>query len=303
MKQYLSVNWIKNIIQNFLLSTISLLRITKNCRYRCTLPSISTGGQDIYILGNGPSINDNIVALKPILQSNACLCVNHFAECDLFEMVKPSYYLLLDPTFWLPGCLQRLIDARLRLYTILKQKTEWDLTLLVPVVAKQFVDWDSLFDENKNIKVVFFNSTPLTGFRWLSHRLYKFNLGMPHAQNVLVAAIFAAINIGYKHIYLLGADHSWHETLVLSDDNVVCLKDKHFYDDAIVKLVPWKKGTDNGDTWKMHEIFLAFSKMFEGYQYLEEYSKFRGTKIYNASTKTNIDAFTRCNLIKDNANV
>ena len=51
---------------------------------------------------------------------------------------------------------------------------------------------------------------------------------MPFSQNVLVAAIYISLNLGYKNIYLLGADHSWAHDVSVNDDNQLCLNDRHF---------------------------------------------------------------------------
>ncbi|MDD2367115.1 MAG: DUF115 domain-containing protein [Desulfuromonadaceae bacterium] len=289
----MSTTSIKNIVMNLLITTVSFMKIIKNGITRCPLPHISIDKTEIYLLGNGPSLNNNLDNVKKTLQSNDCMCVNNFAESDLFAVIKPGYYILLDPNFWRADCLKGVTEAREHLYETINRKTEWCMTLLVPIAAKKHLDWENIFIQNKNIKIYFFNSTPLAGYKSVIHRLYKYNMGMPHPQNVLVAAIFTAINMGYKNIYLLGADHSWHEDLVLNNDNVVCLRNKHFYDEETVKLVPWKKGDNGETTWKMHEILTALAKMFEGYQHLEEYSRYRGVNIINASVKTSIDAFTR----------
>jgi hypothetical protein len=221
------------------------------------------------------------------------MCVNDFAESDLFEVIKPCYYVFLDPDYWRQESLPELILQRERVFDRIKLKTSWSLTILLPIIAKSAIKWVDIFRSNKYIKIEYFNNTPLTGFEFILHPLFKYNLGMPPAQNVLVAGIFLAMNIGYKIIYIFGADHSWHEDIVINEDNVLCYKNKHFYDKNDAMLIPWQKGDNSGATWKMHEILMALAKMFEGYQSLEYYSKYKYIKIYNASNKTSIDAFER----------
>jgi hypothetical protein len=117
---------------------------------------------------------------------------------------------------------------------------------------------------------------------------------MPQSQNVMVASIFLSLNIGFKNTYIVGADHSWHQTLHLDDTNILCIKDTHFYEDEEkVKYRPFNKGTHLKETFKLHEIFTAWAKVFYGYIALEEYSKYKNCKIYNASEVTFIDAFER----------
>jgi hypothetical protein len=43
----------------------------------------------------------------------------------------------------------------------------------------------------------------------------------------------------------------------------------------------------------MQELFEAFATMFRGYDMLQVYAKSVGCKIYNASSKTFVDAFER----------
>jgi hypothetical protein len=116
---------------------------------------------------------------------------------------------------------------------------------------------------------------------------------MPKAQNVLIAALFVAINMSYKKIYLFGADHSWHETIELNSKNIVCFRDAHFYDNDDAHLIPFYKGYANQDTFTMQELFDAFATMFRGYDMLQVYARSLGCKIYNLSSKTFVDAFER----------
>lgn len=43
----------------------------------------------------------------------------------------------------------------------------------------------------------------------------------------------------------------------------------------------------------MHELFAPLSRKFEGYIILEDYSKYLAAKVYNATSKSYIDAFER----------
>lgn len=289
---------LKYIIIETVKTIISLFRVLINKRLYCSFPVLQKDKCEIYILGNGPSLNESLTSSGVNFTLKECICVNDFAGSDFFEVIKPCYYLLLDPAYWSADALPKLITERNRIYMLINSKTNWCLNLLLPLSAKYALNWNNIFRSNSNIKISFFNYIPLCGFKSIIYKLYKNNLGMPPAANVLVVATFIAINIGYKKIYLLGADHSWQQEIVVNDENIVCLRDKHFYDKEEVKLNPWYKGTDVGGTWKMHEILKALAIMFEGYQYLEDYSKYRNVKIYNASTKTYIDAFERCNLKK-----
>ena len=55
--------------------------------------------------------------------------------------------------------------------------------------------------------------------------------GMPRPHNVLIPSIILSMRMGFKKIYLAGADHSWLKEIFVSEDNEVFLTQKHFYDE------------------------------------------------------------------------
>ena len=117
---------------------------------------------------------------------------------------------------------------------------------------------------------------------------------MPTAYNVLVAALFLAINAGYENIYFLGADHSWHQNIVVKNDNLLYIKDSHFYDlKTNYKLFDKGKA---GELFKVHEVFLGWGRLFEVYILLNEYAQSRGVSIINVSLESFIDAFQRISI-------
>ena len=67
-------------------------------------------------------------------------------------------------------------------------------------------------------------------------------------------------------------------------------KDSHFYENNVKHIPIVSDGTHLS---KIHEEFLSLYKAFKWHILLEEYSKYLGAKIYNASTKSYIDAYER----------
>ena len=117
---------------------------------------------------------------------------------------------------------------------------------------------------------------------------------MPQSQNVLVAATFMAINMGYQQIELYGADHNWHEQLHVDDNNQVCIKQVHFNEDVShVKLVPFYKLAHSKEVFRMDEIYTTWAKVFIGYQHLQHYAQACKVDVINASEVSFIDAFPR----------
>jgi hypothetical protein len=148
--------------------------------------------------------------------------------------------------------------------------------------------------QNSNIRISYFNYTVFKGFPSVAYWFCKKNLAMLQSQNVLVAAIFLSINIGFKEIYLVGADHTWHETLFVNDQNRLCIKDAHFYDNKEqINYKPFRIAQNSEQTHRMDEIFAIWAKTFYGYIAMNNYAVYRGAVVYNASEVSFIDAFKR----------
>jgi hypothetical protein len=240
------------------------------------------------VLGNGPSLANDLEKFKHELQRHDLLCVNGFSISDAYSELKPSYYLMLDPAFW-----EADAPAILRIMDALIQRTTWELHLYLPHEARKSRNLHKL-RANKHIHVHFFNYIIYSGFRSLGYRLFRMGWASPQCQNVLVAAVFHAVNSGHRSVILLGADHSWHENIVVKEDNIVYTKEVHFYDNVEqCTYIPFHTKIGARTTRTMGEISLEWSKIFNGYFVLKQYANFRGCSIYNAGTKSCIDAFPR----------
>lgn len=250
-------------------------------------------GTVCFVLGNGPSLAMDLKDGIDILSTGDVVCVNAFAETDLYEKIQPKYYVLADPGYWTTAGPENYVASRKSMFDQILSKTSWPLIIYVPIAAKNL--FEATFSRAQNIRLSFYSATPLQGTKEILNILYDLGLGMPQPQNVLIPALFLPLRLGYKKIILLGADHSWHETLVVDDANRVCVRHPHFYD-TDAKLRPFGMGVMEGHGEKlftMDAAFYAFAKMFEGYWKLEEYAKYLGAQVYNASSVTFIDAFKR----------
>ncbi|QHT68832.1 hypothetical protein GXP67_20350 [Rhodocytophaga rosea] len=270
---------------------LSFLFILKDSKFSTKVKSISGRSGQVIVLGNGPSFRADVEQYSSFFQDKDIICVNNFANSPYYETLKPYMYLFLDNMYWHKEILSEVEAQIMATFEFVNNKTSWPVILLFPFQARGS-ERLKVFT-NPNIQTLFFNHTPVSGFIGIRHWLYKRNLGMPKAQNVLIAALFVGINMGYKKIYLFGADHSWHQTIELNSKNMVCFRDSHFYDNDDAHLIPFYKGYANQDTFTMQELFDAFATMFRGYDMLQVYAQSLGCKIYNFSSKTFVDAFER----------
>ncbi|MFL5764359.1 MAG: 6-hydroxymethylpterin diphosphokinase MptE-like protein [Bacteroidia bacterium] len=266
---------------------ISLLKIPARSKLRNRIPL--TKEKRCIVLGNGPSLKASLEKHSGLFSSLPLFCVNSFSLTPEYELLKPSFYVILDYSFWKSN-----EKATLDVIDAIEKRTTWKMILFVPQMASGSERFSALSKKNSNVELRYFNYTVFKGFAGIAHWFYRRNMAMPQAQNVLVAATFLAINMGFEEVDLVGADHTWHESLYLDEHNKLHLKHIHFYDDVrTVKYIPFTKGAHLTETFRMDEIFHTWAKTFYGYIALEKYARSQNCKVYNASEVSFVDAFER----------
>lgn len=293
---------IQVFIENFTQSILSILKILLLSKLKTKL-SIAQQ-KDCIILGNGPSLNGFMNDSEKFIEDKVLFCVNFFARTDYYEKVKPHFYIITSPEYFVGEKKEDWNKDRLKTFRIIAEKTTWPLEFIAPHLAKRSFAWQEILSTNKNITIRYFNNTPIDGFQSFKHWIFRNNLGMPRPHNVLIPSILIGINMKFENIYITGADHSWTRELFVTEQNEVLLSQKHFYDkqtnsEAIDKNKnapqPMYKGGSN-DKRKLHEVLIKFVYSFKSYWELQEYAEQRHVNIYNLTQGSFIDAFPRLNL-------
>ncbi len=276
-----SANKISRFAANLGASAKTCVKLAFSAR-KARLPKAGSTELPLVVLGNGPSLRQNLADDMPVLKMLPCMAVNFFANAPEFRTVRPRYYVLADPHFFdnatTDGNVARLIDNI--------RAADWEMHLLIPAQAKGAA---RLFDGCK-VSVGRFNFLAAEGFRWLENLAFRHNWAMPRPRNVLIPALMCSLAMGYKTIYVLGADHSWLKTLAVSDDNTVVSVQPHFYgDDAREKarVNSVYKGI------KLHSVLESMMIAFRSYHIIERYAARCGASIINATPDSMIDAFRR----------
>ncbi len=240
------------------------------------------------ILGNGPSLNDDLKANYNFFETRTLMVVNAFSKSDYFEKLKPKYYILIDPVFWNKN-INEIHFKELEVLNIINEKVNWNLNIIVPFVAYKSIK--NKFLQNKYIHVYFYNHTIVSNHfsRKIRNKLYSIGAGTPIFQNVVSASMFNALNLKFIKIFLFGVEHSWIKNIYVNKDNVVCLKEEHFYE--IQNSLPLYDG--NGKNYKISKLLSDYSNMFHGYMLIEEYSKYKKALIVNMTQDSYIDAFVK----------
>ena len=262
---------------------MSIIKVIGLSKFSVKIPN-STQNKPCVILGNGPSLSESMANHHNFLNKAELFCVNMFANTSQYQELKPENYLLLDEAFIDPN--HTLASNALKQ---IANNTSWKINLYVPSKMSNSAYFKDIISKNESIKVIPFNYTIVSGFEGLTHWLFEHNLGMPQCQNVLVATLFMTINSGFKEIYLIGADHSWHEMIKLDEQNSLFMEDNHFYGSR-------KTSLKASQISFLSRQFLSLHKAFYGYEVLAKYAQSKRVKVLNASTKSYIDVFDKISL-------
>lgn len=243
------------------------------------------------ILGNGPSLDKNMDYITEIKTHCNIFCVNAFPSSDYFSQVRPQHYVIVSREYYFPdNDRPREQKIRDKVLQDLVSRTTWEINFFLPYEAKTSKKFLEIIRANKNIKPMFYNSTPIEGLTSLNHLLMDFSLGMPRPHNVLIPSIFLALTMKYQSIFLLGADHSWLPQIEVTNKNEALVNQKHFYDrDSSRK----RSMHLNGKPRKLHEILHKFYLSFKAYHELHQFAIHKGLSIYNCTEGSFIDAFNR----------
>lgn len=257
--------------------------VLKSRRNKIKKSPLAIEGKPIIIMGNGPSLNTYIENDSESLQRSVTMAVNFAANSTAFSNLKPDFYLLADPHFF-EG--KESYPNVGKLYTNLNKHVDWPMTLFVPYEYGKKLNGIS----NPNITVENFNFIGVEGFEGFENMIFEAGRGMPRPRNVLIPAIMLAIRLGFKKIYLAGADHSWLKTLSVNDKNEVVSIQPHFYKDNDTeneRVASVYKGV------KLHEMLQSMSIALKSYHIIERFAKRHDIEIINATPGSFIDAFPR----------
>lgn len=241
-------------------------------------------GKQLIILGNGPSLRHTIDKDMDWLAENPLMCVNFAANSPDFIRLRPRYYILADGHFFNSFD----SDANVRNLWTQLSKVSWDMTMLIPSKYKALAA--PLLMHAPQLKTRYFNLTPVEGFKWLSHLLFSWGLGMPRPRNVMIPAIMEGIRLGFSKIYICGADHTWTKTLDVDKENFVVSIQPHFYEDNEEEH---KRVRETYKGLHLHDVLGSMTVAFRSYWDIADYAKKKRVTIINATPDSMIDAFPR----------
>lgn len=272
----------------------SLIRLILLSKFKVETKNITKKNDTVLILGNGPSLRNDLTSYPEFLNNKDQICVNHLPKTDLYEKLKPSIYVTGAPDLWLDDIEEKYVVQSKELFEAMNKKTSWPLSFFIPYEAKKHLRWQKQLSDNKHISIYYYNNIPIEGWNWFKNWCFEKDIGMPRPHNVMIPSIMLSMSLGYKFIHLLGADHSWLSEISVTESNEVLINQKHFYDQHTSKKQPLdKRGKGKRNLPELlHKFMTAFRSYFE----IREYANSKGVVINNATEGSFIDAFQKINL-------
>lgn len=240
------------------------------------------GDRPLYIMGNGPSLRTNLDNNLELLERSDTLAVNFAANTPEFRILRPKYYVLADPHFF-----RNVSDKNVAALSESLKAMDWPMTLFVPAKSRRSA---ARMIGNPMVSVEGFNFLAAEGWKWLEQFMFRLRLGMPRPRNVLIPSIMIGIWLGYKKIYILGADHSWLKTLDVDSDNRVVSVQPHFYKEDSHEV---ERINRTYLDLKLHQVLESMTIAFASYHKINAYASRCGITIINATPGSFIDAFPR----------
>lgn len=277
-----------NVAFNILTSILRVLLYSKRIKKNL---SINVKNK-LFVLGNGPSLNEVIQDNLNFLSNQDVVVVNDFFLSENFELLKPKIYVIADSAYWEGKVTEDMRTLRNQLQKKLLSNVNWELYFFIPMYIYQTGHFQKIFSSNPYIQIRPFNLTSFVGPKSMRYFFYDKLLAKPLSGNVIGSALFILMQTNAKEIFLFGVEHSWSRSLYVDNQNRTCLRTEHFYSNGEEPKV-WLKS--NGEPYSIDKALFDISVMLGRYDEIRDYSEYKGKKIYNCTPGSFIDAFERKN--------
>jgi hypothetical protein len=181
-----------------------------------------------------------------------------------------------------------------KLFDILQNKVDWELNIYVPDYGHLPYNLFRQFSDITNTYITFIriNTVSYSGFECFRNISYKKGLSIPTLHSVAILGIIVGLNSGYSSVNIYGVDHNFFDTLCVNENNQLCFKDTHFYDETNPVIKPLVR-TDNSEVYKISDYLFDRWVLFRSHDLLADYAKYLNVTIVNCTENSMIDSYTR----------
>ena len=243
------------------------------------------------LLGNGPSLKDDIEKIIEESNISEIYVLNYFAVTNYFWKIKPECYVLTDRMFWSQNVNEDIKKDNEELFNSL-DKVDWKMNLICPESGFKCIS-DRLKQKN-NIKVLKIHSVNIE-FKTEKINLFALNKNLitPHFINGLVMVLWHAIYKRRMDIEIYGADFSlFKEYYIDQKTNDLYTSASHFYKNTKAQDNASYKYPNEPKKMLHTRLYQQWSSFYQMYL-LSKTAKMRQIKITNLSSNSFLDSFER----------
>ncbi len=243
------------------------------------------------LLGNGPSLKDDIEKIIEESNISEIYVLNYFAVTNYFWKIKPECYVLTDRMFWSQNVNEDIKKDNEELFNSL-DKVDWKMNLICPESGFKWIS-DRLKQKN-NIKVLKIHSVNIE-FKTEKINLFALNKNLitPHFINGLVMVLWHAIYKRRMDIEIYGADFSlFKEYYIDQKTNDLYTSASHFYKNTKAQDNASYKYPNEPKKMLHTRLYQQWSSFYQMYL-LSKTAKMRQIKITNLSSNSFLDSFER----------
>lgn len=230
-------------------------------------------GDRCFLIATGSSINNQNLKL---LKNEILFSLSRFYYHKDYMFLKPKYQI--SSGYKMHKIAESIAEA------FFKEFSEKCISenIFFDYMDKEYVSKNNKISSSER---TFYYSANLP-FSYLLDNKIDLTKSICAYQNIFILSIQIAIYMGFKEIYLLGADHDWI-LKYYSNESI------YFYENNNLS----KNEDSVNDSWKKHEnifpILESYYKKWQHYISLKNYAEANHIKIYNATDGGMLDVFQR----------
>jgi hypothetical protein len=200
-------------------------------------------------------------------------------------------YVFLDNYFFNDGAHSDWIEQREKTFNTINKKTTWPMQIFLPFHADENILQEIITNENIQIKK-FRVREFVSKNQKLNNFMYSFGCFGPYQCNVLIYAVYLAVWAKYDSLQIYGADLSFHNDVQVDQiDNKLYMKFRHF--NAKDRIEFLRRGYKKEGNETMFNMLNGQALTFKAHELINQFSKEIDVKIYNKSSFSLIDAYSR----------
>jgi hypothetical protein len=246
---------------------------------------------DVIVLGNGPSLKNDLEIIAEIADQHDFVFVNNFCSSPYYEIFKPNKYVFLDGYFFSENAHPDWIKQREETFKVINERTTWRMQIFLPMGADKTILEKIIVNPNVEIINVKVHPVFLKKYGKLTRVLFDSGFFGPAQNNVLIYAVYFILFAGYKNLKIFGSDFSIYKNIEVDKFNRLVMKFEHF--NGVDRFEVLKTGPMKDRSPNMSNMMFSAFRILKQHEIIRQYADDLGVNIYNLSSYSLIDAYER----------